>query len=257
MNRIEFDDALNRLTADSVSFYVDGEKVSSRFDLGEKGLLDLSLDDTLSFDLYSFITQLTIAKAQGKESGSRTQNRMSDYFLSILRSLPEELRKDAEAEKEKAEDVLRRFLTTDSVALAELLSAFAPLLLLRRSLKEGKPSKKAFSEFDRHREEIFNGSVLGVRSIFHCFLTWIDDPNQILVDKQDPTNGLLLYRDILFVPTYEEAFTLARYQQVIQFGLSRASSSLPLASVKGTALLSLSKDLILVSPFDKDDRQPF
>ncbi|MFA6874471.1 MAG: hypothetical protein WCR16_02500 [Bacilli bacterium] len=255
MNLIELRTFLDSLpSAEALIFYVGGEIVSSRFDkIDHKVEENDNLDESVSYALYSLVTQLVIGKAKGREESKKIEDRFAIYFQKITSSLPDRIRENAEAEKEKALPLIHNFLfDVEKIELPELLSGIAPLVLLGMAEDENGLNKDVFKKFERNEEKAMNMAVLAIRSVFHSFLTLPDtDPNSISADPDNLTNGLFVYKDSLFVPTYSNAFTLSAFKEVGNKALDRISRNLSLSEVKNIVVLYLSRDFLVKAVLEK------
>ena len=95
------------------------------------------------------------------------------------------------------------------------------------------------------KEIIFNQVVLFSRSLFHSFLnkTGIES-NKVRPDYSSLNNGIFLYQGkTLIVPTWQNAFTLSAYKEVIMHGIDSLSDNFPISDIDSVAVIYLVKDI--------------
>lgn len=254
MKRSEFSSVIDRLTSvDQIVFYVGGEKVSDRFDKEEKETSLDTYEDKISYALYSWIINAVFDKAKGKEACRKGEVHFSAFLSSLKKKTASDIAQDTDIEIQKALNVLSSFYyDKEKVSMADLLSSFAPLVLLSLSQQNPDDEKKIFKAFTKNKETIFNQTILFTRSLFHSFLTLSNiNPNDIHSDTNNLNNGLFTYQNQLFIPSYENAYTLAGFKSIVNKALDQVSDNFSLADVNQFTVLYLAKDLIAAYPFSK------
>ena len=235
---------------DSFSFFEEGRKITSRFNLQEgKTFNQGSARTELSKALYAIVTNLSVLRAQGSER-SRAGLQSFDVFLGRLVSRINDsaLRSSLENEKKKAMMTYRAFLEgTEKVTMADILAKTFPLLSVKASLGKEGIDKKTFQDLSRGKEVVFNQTALFVRSLFHAFLTLeTTDPFKIKIDIENLDAPYFLYGNTLMFATDRDSFTLSLLKQDLVDNVQKMADNFAIRDVDSVAALYLLREIFAV-----------
>jgi hypothetical protein len=248
MNREELiQKVLSHQSPDDVRFFVNGNPVSSRFDLGDYKTTDLDENSRLGYYLYSVIAHAIISKAKGKEKAKDGEEILKAYFWKVLEKAPQDIQTDLANEITKASLVLEDFLfSLQKVDVATLIASLYPIVVIDSATRNQTDiDRRLLVSLNKNKEVIFNLTLLYLRSLFHSFLA-LETTDQMLIktDGEDPTNGLFTYGTSLMIPTGRNAFSLDGYKLVVKDGIDRANKNFGLSDVSEVTVIYLVKDLL-------------
>lgn len=253
MNRLELINSIQSLTDENkIVFTIGDEKISNRFDEKESKQdkkKDYSVD--ISYALYSNIANAIFFKAQGKERASKGYDMYDIQWENIIRGSEKKITENAKAIKDNALRILDSFLySKSSITMTDLLAKIAPLCVLKVMQDHPKEEKKVMKAFKKKKEVIFNQVLLFSRCLYHTFLNRSDlDSIKIHPDFENLANGIFSYDNKeLFIPAWQNAFTLENYKQVVKNGLLRFSQNFPVSEIECISVIYLVKDFIATLP---------
>lgn len=249
MNHIEIIQSIQEIKDESkIHFSVGDEKAENRFDYENANQYEEgNLITEISYMLYSYIANAIIFKAQSKEKSEYGYSLFDRQWEDLIQKKEISLFENQKVVKDDAMRLLGDFLSTaKEIRLNQLIDKFLPLCILKESIEQKDSERKAIRAFKKKKEVITNQVTLFIRSLYHSFLTRSDIlPLKIRPDFDDLSNGIFSYDEVsLYLPTWQNAFTLESYKKVIKKSLLLLSSSFPIESVKEISVIFLSKDII-------------
>ena len=247
MNRAELISHIEAIKSEEqISFYIDGEKVESRFDEKETPLEKGDYSTDLALLLYGWIGNAIFLKASGRE-------RAQAGYLDFENYLKESLNKteaDDETTKNyhRALSVLKRFLfRKEKIIMGDLFEEFFPFAKQVSLLLHPEEEKEITHISEKEKMVIFNEAALFTRSLYHTLLTRADasEARKTKLDKGNYANGVFLYdSEVLFLPAWQDAFTLTKFKEVALKDIETISPLLPLEEVKEISLIYFGKDIV-------------
>ncbi len=249
MNHNEIIQSIQEINDESrIHFSVGDEKAENRFDYENASQYEEgNLITEISYMLYSYIANAIIFKAQGKEKCNLGYSLFDTEWEGLIQKKEISLFDNQKVVKDDAMRLLNDFLSTSKeIRLNQLIDKFLPLCILKECIEHKDAERKAIRTFKKKKDVITNQVTLFIRSLYHSFLTRSDIlPNRILPDYQNLSNGIFSYDDSsLYLPTWQNAFTLESYKKVIKKSLLSLSSAFPIESIKKISVIFLSKDII-------------
>lgn len=233
-----------------VTFSIGDEILSNHFESDkESKMTDEDTSTILAMTIYSYIANSIIFKAQGRESYQKGYNYFKEEWDKIVKSQKDEIQIQSKTEEENALLLLNQFFTNSKqVLLSEMIARFAPLAVLSLISKKEEESAEIIKVFQKEKEIIFNQVVLFSRSLFHSFLNRNDmESDKIRPDYFSLGNGVFLYKDNTFVvSTWQNAFTLDAYKEVLYKGLDSLSDNFPTANIEYVSVIYLVKDIFAI-----------
>ena len=248
MNRKELIDVVTNIeSVEQISFFTSDNKVSNRFDLEEKEKKkhdDYLLD--ISYTIYSYIVSSIIFKAQGKESQEKGLSFFEKEFDSLVSKQKADIREETRLAKDTALHLIKAFFNgTAKILIQDMMAKFAPLAVIKTMDMHPNEAKHIMKLFSKHKETVFNQTLLFSRSILHSFFNKEGiSSNRMHPDYDALGNGLFSYDSTtLIIPTALNAFTLENYKSVIIDGLNIASKNMPLGNISSFCVIYLTKDI--------------
>ncbi len=233
-----------------VTFSIGDEILSNHFESDkENKMTEEDTSTLLAMTIYSWISNSIIFKAQGRESYQKGYSYFKDAWDKIIKNQKEELKAQGKTEEENALFLLDEFFSNSrQVLLSEMIAKFAPLAVLSLISEKEEESLEIIKTFQKEKEIIFNQVVLFSRSLFHCFLNRNDmESDKIRPDYFSLGNGVFLYKDnTIVVSTWQNAFTLDAYKEVLYKGLNSLSSNFPTANIESVSVIYLVKDIFAI-----------
>ena len=248
MNKQELKSKIAQINDEKrISFSIGDEILSNHFDRDDENrMTSEDISTSLAYTIYSWIANSIVFKAQGKESSQKGYLYFKEEWDKIVKNQKENLTIESKTEEENALLLLNQFFENKKqVLLPEMIAKFAPIAVLSLMMKDEKESKSIIKEFNKNKEIIFNQVVLFSRSLFHSFLnkTGIES-NKVRPDYASLNNGIFLYQGkTLIVPTWQNAFTLSAYKEVILNGIDSLSDNFPISDIDSIAVIYLVKDI--------------
>lgn len=248
MNKQELKSKIAQINDEKrISFSIGDEILSNHFDRDDENrMTSEDISTSLAYTIYSWIGNSIVFKAQGKENSQKGYLYFKEEWDRIVKHQNEGLTLDSKTEEENALLLLDQFFENKKqVLLPEMIAKFAPLAVLSLMMKNEKESKTIIKEFNKNKEIIFNQVVLFSRSLFHSFLnkTGIES-SKVRPDYSSLNNGIFLYQGkTLIIPTWQNAFTLSAYKEVILNGIDSLSDNFPISDIDSVAVIYLVKDI--------------
>ncbi len=233
-----------------VTFSIGDEILSNYFESDkENKMTEEDTSTVLAMTIYSWISNSIIFKAQGRESYQKGYNYFKEEWDKIVKSQKDEIQIQSKTEEENALLLLNQFFTNSKqVLLSEMIAKFAPLAVLSLLSDNEEKNAEIIKTFQKEKEIIFNQVVLFSRSLFHSFLNRNDiESDKIRPDYFSLGNGVFLYKDNTFVvSTWQNAFTLEAYKEVLYKGLDSLSNNFPISNIEYVSVIYLVKDVFAI-----------
>ncbi len=233
-----------------VTFSIGDDILSNHFESDkESKMTKEDISTALAMTIYSYIANSIFFKAQGRESYLKGYHHFKEEWDKVVKSQKEEIQIESKNEEENALLLLNQFFTNSKqVLLPEMIAKFAPLAVLSLISKKEEESAEIIKTFSKEKEIIFNQVILFSRSLFHSFLTRHDiESDKIRPDYSSLGNGVFLYKDNTFVvSTWQNAFTLEAYKEVLYKGLDSLSDNFPISNIESVSVIYLVKDIFAI-----------
>ncbi len=248
MNITELKDKITNIDDEKqVTFSIGDEILSNHFESDKENKMTTEdYSTTLAMTIYSWIANSIIFKAQGKDPSQKGYQYFKSAWDTIIKNQKDELSLQSKTEEENALLLLGQFLSNSrQILLSEMIAKFAPLAVLSLISRKENESLEIIKTFNKEKEIIFNQVVLFSRSLFHSFLnkTGIES-NKIRPDYFSLDNGAFLYNDnTLVITTWQNAFTLDAYKQVLLNGINSLSNNFPVSNITSVSIIYLVKDI--------------
>jgi hypothetical protein len=245
----ELTQKINKLdNKEKITFLVNGQKVDNRFDHENiDQYKEADIENLLSYSLYSYIASAIIYKAQGNDMAKKGYSHFDRQWETIIQNQEKDIFDNSKVVKDNAMRLLDSFLMSgEDIRLDALMARFSPLCVLRLIQLNPQQSRKIMKTFTKRKEVIFNQTTLFIRSLYHSLLNQSGiDPMKIHPDHENLANGLFSYDGTtLYIPTWQNAFSMNGYKNVITEALKELSPNFPLSEIKDISVIYLVKDII-------------
>lgn len=244
MNKEELFHRIESLKEEDMVFTLGGAKVANRFDKEENPLEEGDTSTDLAIALYGFVANAIFLKASTHDFSLNGFSDFASYLNQIVSKNPEK-----ERDKENCLNTIHRFLfEKDKLTMENLFEASYPLAVQDEINRHPEKEKEITKVAEKKKEVIFNEATLFIRSLYHSVLTYADNSisEKIQFDKDNYANGILLYdRKVLFLPVWEDAFTLKKYKEVALRDLKTLSPTFPIGEAESISLLFFGKDMVV------------
>lgn len=246
MNRLQLLESIAKLSDENnIHFFLGDKEISNRFDrISPHQIKKGDSITNISFALYSYIANAIILKAQGREKAEIGYKTFDHEWEEII--LQTAAPANVKILKDEAMSVLHSFLfTNQNITLPVLIDKFSIICLLKEMKDNSLSYKKICHEYEKHKAVVTNQVTLFCRSLYHSFLNKNSiDPQKISFDYKALSNGLLIYNnEEIIIPTWQNAFNITDYKEMIRQGLLKASDDLSFSEIKTVSLLYLIKDI--------------
>ncbi len=249
MKQIELRNAISKITDETKIKFSTGDNIlSESFDRDDEiRMEEEDIPTALAYLIYSWLTNTLIFRGQKKATREKGISYFRKEWDIIVKNQEENVLQQAKVEEENALFLLQQYLLEGKQArMEELIAKLAPLAVLCLMKDRKGKEKEILKEFNKKKEIIFNQVVLFSRSLYHSFLKMEGMINDdIRPDYDNLGNGVFLYAErTLFIPTWQNAFTLSSFKNVLSKGLDTLSTNFPLSQIDSVAVIYLTKDVV-------------